>query len=85
VLFGGIEGDCTGVLNCPFAVNASRVDETESRGNDIAQRSRSMKSCSTAFCGNASVAICDLDAGRCVASFDAGGQDAPSLVDAGLE
>jgi hypothetical protein len=82
VSFPGIEGDCTGVLGCPFPERAGTEQETSSRGKDIVDRSRSTRTCAVAFCAGSTMdtAVCDVEAGRCVFQQPVGIDAGPSLI-----
>ena len=68
VVVAGVEGDCSGLLGCPFPARADRADEARSRSVDIAHRSRGFNECATGFCdgpASALVSTCDVASHRC--------------------
>jgi hypothetical protein len=64
----GINGDCTGLLGCPFPARTDRASEAHARATDIAQRSRGFTQCAETLCAGAASSFsvaCDAVAHRC--------------------
>ena len=65
VALPGNVNDCTGVLSCPFAVNAEHRGEAEIRMLNIGEDSVECHVCATLNCGVSAATSCDAASHQC--------------------